>query len=85
MKLFFESAAEDRANFERMQIGDSVTVKNYKTGDIYKFVKNSNNNTIFAFTNVLGKNHHASPQQVWGWIVDSFYAKFKPEFEFKDA
>lgn len=69
-----------------MKIGDSVTVKNYKNGEIYKFVKLGNSNTISAFKNVFGKNHMSSPQHVFGWAKDSLiYADFKPIFSKEES
>lgn len=69
------------SDIKNMKIDDSITVKNYKNGDMYKFVKRNDGNQISAFENVLGKNHMASPQQVFGWAKDSLiYANFKPKF-----
>lgn len=69
------------SDIKNMNIGDSITVKNYKNGDTYKFVKRNDGNQISAFENVLGKNHMASPQQVFGWAKDSLiYSDFKPKF-----
>lgn len=73
---------EIEQNLMNMKVGDSVTVKNYKNGDIYKFVKKNNGNQITAFENVNGKNHLASPQHVFGWAKDSLiYSGFEPKFE----
>lgn len=89
-KLYNESLGDDLDKLEQdldsMQIGDSVTVKNYKNGDIYKFVKRGDNDTITDFENVLGKNHLASKQHVLGWAKDSLiYAKYPPKFEFNES
>lgn len=89
-KLYNESLGDDldklKQDIDNMQIGDSVTVKNYKNGDIYKFEKLGNNGTIGDFVNVLGKNHMASKQHVLGWAKDSLiYAKYSPKFEFKES
>lgn len=64
-----------------MEVGDSVIVKNYKNGDTYEFVKRNDSNQISAFENIRGKNHMASPMQVFGWAKDSLiYAHFSPQF-----
>lgn len=85
-----ENLADDidllEKSINNMKIGDSVTVKNYKNGDIYKFVKLSNSSTIAAFKNINGVNHIASPQQVFGWAKDSLiYANFKPQFNYNES
>ena len=84
MKVIRENWDLDKleSDINNMKIGDSVTVKNYKNGDIYKFVKRGDHNTITDFENVLGKNHLASKQHVFGWAKDSLiYADYKPKFE----
>lgn len=90
IKSLKENLADDIDSLEKsinsMKIGDSVTVKNYKNGDIYKFVKLGNSNTIGAFKNVNGVNHMASPQHVFGWAKDSLiYANFKPQFNYNES
>lgn len=73
------SVARDIVN--EMQVGESVTVKNYQNGAMMKFEKLSNSSSISAFKNVLGVNHMASPEHVVSWIKDSItYAGFKPIF-----
>ena len=65
-----------------MKIGDTVECKNYKTGEVMKFKKLSNNNTIAAFKDLNGKNVMASPAHVEGWMKDSIlYADYVPKFE----
>lgn len=65
-----------------MKVGDTVTCKDYRKGDIMEFKKVSNADTISAFQNVRGKNHMASPQQVKSWVRDSItYAKYDPSFK----
>ena len=90
IKSLKENLADDIDSLEKsinsMKIGDSVTVKNYKNGDIYKFVKLGNSNTIGAFKNINGVNHMASPQHVFGWAKDSLiYANFKPQFNYNES
>lgn len=71
-----------KSDIDNMQIGDSVTVKNYKKDVIYKFVKRGDHNTITDFEDVLGRNHLASKEQVFSMAKDSLiYADFTPEFE----
>ena len=68
-----------------MKVGDSVIIKNYKNGDTYEFVKRNDSNQISAFENIRGKNHMASPMQVFGWAKDSLiYAHFNPQFSLND-
>lgn len=65
-----------------MKLGDSVTCKDYRKGDIMEFKKVGNADTISAFQNVRGKNHMASPQQVKSWVKDSvLYADYNPTFK----
>ena len=64
-----------------MEVGSIVECKNYKTGEVMAFRKNSNNNSIIAYTNINGKNHHASPEHVKSWLRESIvYADYTPVF-----
>lgn len=78
----FDKAYKVADLVNEMKIGDSVTCKDYKKGDIMEFKRVGNADTIAAFQNVRGKNHMASPQQVASWVKDSvLYADYNPTFK----
>lgn len=65
-----------------MKIGDRVTTKNYKSGDVMEFEKLRDNGTIADFRNIKGTNHMASTEQVRSWVREGLtYADYIPSFK----
>ena len=65
-----------------MKIGDRVTTKNYKSGDVMEFEKLGDNGTIADFRNIKGTNHMASTEQVRSRVREGLtYADYTPSFK----